>query len=189
MISFKKERLGDLGEVFSGGTPSTKNDSFWNGNIPWITPKDLSGYSNKRIARGERNITEQGLQKSSAKLIPSGSVLMSSRAPIGYVAISSNPVTTNQGMKSIKPDPEKIDAEYLFYWIKSNLNYILGKASGSTFKELSGTSFKNLLVDLPEIKIQKQIACVLSFIDNKIECNDRINDNLRHILYCPAFIR
>ena len=181
MISFKKERLGDLGEVFSGGTPSTKNDSFWNGNIPWITPKDLSGYSNKRIARGERNITEQGLQKSSAKLIPSGSVLMSSRAPIGYVAISSNPVTTNQGMKSIKPDPEKIDAEYLFYWIKSNLNYILGKASGSTFKELSGTSFKNLLVDLPEIKIQKQIACVLSFIDNKIECNDRINDNLLKI--------
>ena len=94
---WQKIKLEDVGDVIGGGTPSTKNYDFWNGNIPWLTPKDLSGYNNRYISKGERNITKQGLQNSSTKMLPKGTVLLTSRAPIGYLAIAENEVCTNQG--------------------------------------------------------------------------------------------
>ena len=177
-----KYKLGQLGTVYSGGTPSTKNAEFWDGDIAWITPKDLAGYSKKKISKGERNITDAGLSGSSANLIPAGSVLMSSRAPIGYVAIANNELSTNQGFKSINCDERICLNEYIYYWIKSNIEYIKSKANGSTFKEISGSSFKNLDVDVPDLETQKKIVRVLSVLDQKIELNNQQNDTLFNII-------
>lgn len=177
-MEFTKYKLKELGTVYSGGTPSTKNDEYWDGNIPWITPKDLSGYKSKYISSGERSITELGLQKSSAILIPKKSVLMSSRAPIGYVVINKNEVTTNQGFKSINCNEDKCLNEYMYYWIKNNVDYITSKSNGSTFKEISGTSFKELIVNVPSLVNQIKTVDILGKIDKKIELNNEINNNL-----------
>lgn len=96
----KSYKIDEIGKVVAGGTPSTKISSYWDGNISWITPKDLSNFSVKYITHGERNISEKGLNNSSAKLIPKNSVLLSSRAPIGYIAIASKELATNQGFKN-----------------------------------------------------------------------------------------
>ena len=106
MSSWKECKLGDVAEIIGGGTPSTSNNEFWNGNIPWLTPRDLTGYSKVYISHGERFITESGLKNSSAKLMPKGTVLLTSRAPIGYVVIAENGICTNQGFKSLVPNFE-----------------------------------------------------------------------------------
>ena len=98
--------IGKITQVVGGGTPSSSVEEYYeNGNIPWISPADLSGYSDIYISRGKKNITELGLEKSSARLLPKDTVCLSSRAPIGYVAIASNPISTNQGFKSFLPSP------------------------------------------------------------------------------------
>lgn len=177
MTDWQKIKLGDISEVIGGGTPSTKNYDFWNGDIPWLTPKDLSGYNNRYISRGERNITKLGLQNSSARLLPKGSVLLTSRAPIGYVAIAKNDVCTNQGFKSLVLK-KGYCSEFFYYLLKNNIEYIIGMGSGSTFAEISGTQVKNLEFTVPTLDIQKKIAEVLSALDDKIELNNKINNNL-----------
>ena len=177
MTKWQKIKLGDIAEVIGGGTPSTKNYDFWNGDIPWLTPKDLSGYSNRYISRGERNITEQGLQNSSARILPKGTVLLTSRAPIGYLAIAEAEVCTNQGFKSIVLKNGN-SPEFFYYLLKNNIEYIIGMGSGSTFAEISGGQVKNLEFNIPPLEIQKKIAGVLSALDDKIELNNKINQNL-----------
>jgi len=150
-------RLGEIGEIISGGTPSTSNDNYWNGNISWITPADLSNYKEKYISRGKRNISIEGLENSSAKIICKGSVLFSSRAPIGYVVISEKEVTTNQGFKSISPYIENSE-HYIYYFLLAEKENISLKASGTTFKELSGTEFGKIFIPLPPLAEQKRIV-------------------------------
>lgn len=177
MNKWQKIKLSDVCEVIGGGTPSTKNYDFWNGNIPWLTPKDLSGYSNRYISKGERNITKEGLQNSSTRMLPKGSVLLTSRAPIGYVAIAKNDVCTNQGFKSLVLK-EGYCSEFFYYLLKNNIEYIVGMGSGSTFAEISGTQVKNLEFTIPPLDIQQKIAEVLGALDDKIELNNKINNNL-----------
>ena len=150
-------RLGEIGEIISGGTPSTSNDNYWNGNISWITPADLSNYKEKYISRGKRNISIEGLENSSAKIICKGSVLFSSRAPIGYVVISGKEVTTNQGFKSISPYIENSE-HYIYYFLLAEKENISLKASGTTFKELSGTEFGKIFIPLPPLSEQRRIV-------------------------------
>ena len=173
-----KYKLGDLGKTYSGGTPSVKVAEYWDGNIPWITPKDLKEYPRKRISYGERNISKEGLSHSGASLIPKGAVLMSSMAPIGYVAIAGNDITTNQGFKSIYCDEDKCLNEFIYYWIKNNTDYIKSMSNGSTFNEISGGSFKDLDIELPNIITQKKIVRILSALDKKIESNREQNNIL-----------
>ena len=117
-------RLGDITSVISVGTPKTNIDTYYlNGTILWITPKDLSEYKEKYISFGDRNITEEGLNNSSARLMPKNTLLLSSRALIGYVAISNNEVTTNQGFKSFIPSI-CYNSEYLYYYLKSSKEYL-----------------------------------------------------------------
>ena len=179
MIVWKDCVLSELGTIIGGATPSTKDSSnYENGTIPWITPKDLSDYTERFISRGERNITEKGLKSCSAQIMPKNSVLFTSRAPIGYVAIAANEVCTNQGFKSIVPN-ENTDFMFLYYLLKFNKDNIENLGSGTTFKEVSGNTMKNVKVRIPEDKtVQKKIAALLSSIDDKIELNKRINDNL-----------
>ena len=179
MGNWIKCRIADLGDVIGGATPSTKNPSnYKNGTIPWITPKDLSGFSGRYIKCGKRNITVEGLNSCSTQLLPKHSVLFSSRAPIGYVAIAENPVCTNQGFKSVVPNPNT-DYMFLYYLLLYNKETIEHMGSGTTFKEVSGSTMRNIDVYVPEnIEEQRQIANILSSFDEKIETNSKINDNL-----------
>lgn len=179
MSEWKTYKLSKIGSVVGGATPSTTVDAYYNGDIPWLTPKDLSNFHERYIERGERNITKSGLNSCSAQLLPARSVLFSSRAPIGYVAIAKNPIATNQGFKSIIPNPEKVDSLFLYYLLKYNKDNIEAMGSGTTFKEVSGATMKNIEVYLPEdLDEQRRIAGILGSLDDKIELNRRINANL-----------
>lgn len=173
-------KISDIGTVVGGATPSTKKAEYYEGgNIAWITPKDLSTFSGRYIQRGEKSITETGLKSCSTQLLPQNTVLFSSRAPIGYVAIAANEVCTNQGFKSVIPN-EVTDPLFLFYLLKYNKDKIEGMGSGTTFKEVSGNTMKNIVVKVPVDKeIQTKIASLLGSIDDKIEENERINKNLK----------
>lgn len=177
---WKYLKINNCAEVVGGGTPSTKNNEYWDGEIPWITPKDLSKNSSKYIFKGERNITKVGLKNSSAKILPINSLLFSSRAPIGYLAINKEPLTTNQGFKSLILKKE-FDVEFFYYLFKDRAEYIKSFASGSTFQEVSGSVVKNLSFLIPDIKEQKNISNILSKIDQKIEINKKINQTLEEI--------
>lgn len=178
MDKWIKVKISDLGQVVGGATPSTKKDEYYNGDIAWITPKDLSDFKCRYISRGERNITKAGMDSCSTQLLPKNTVLFSSRAPIGYVAIAENEMCTNQGFKSVIPN-ENIDCLFLYYLLKFNKDKIEAMGSGTTFKEVSGSTMRNIEVTIPESKkVQIRIAAILDAIDSKIENNIKINNNL-----------
>jgi type I restriction enzyme S subunit len=164
-----------LGQIVGGGTPSTKKNGYWNGGIAWITPADLSGYTDKYISHGSRNITQNGLSSSSAVIMPMGSVLMSSRAPIGYCVITTNEVCTNQGFKSVVPYITATN-EYLYYYLLATVEEIQSRASGTTFKEISGIEFGNTIIYLPPPTEQLRIV---SAIEAAYEILDVIISNIR----------
>ena len=142
--------ISDLGAVVGGSTPSkAKPEYYTESGIAWITPKDLSINKSKFISHGENDITELGLRNSSAAIMPEGTVLFSSRAPVGYIAIAAGEVTTNQGFKSVVPKPE-IGTPFVYFFLKHNLPVIEGMASGSTFKEVSGSTMKNIPAVIPD---------------------------------------
>lgn len=179
MVEWKKCTIADLGTVVGGATPSTKKvENYEGGTIAWITPKDLAGYTDRYIWHGERNITDSGLHSCSAKMMPAHSILFSSRAPIGYVAIAGQEMCTNQGFKSVVPN-DNTDYMFLYYLLKYNKDKIETMGSGTTFKEVSGSTMKGIEVTVPEsLDTQRKIASVLSTIDEKIENNEIINENL-----------
>ena len=179
--NWKNIKLSALGDIVGGSTPSTKREDYYNGNISWITPKDLAGYNSRYISRGERNITKAGLDSCSAKIIPKNSILFTSRAPIGYIAIAENEVSTNQGFKSITPNDDT-NFMFLYYLLKYNKNKIESMGSGTTFKEVSGAVMKNIFVYAPEnIDEQESIALTLSCLDDKIELNAQMNKTLEEM--------
>lgn len=148
--NWKQGRISALGTVVGGSTPSkAKPEYYTSQGIAWITPKDLSVNKAKFISHGENDITELGLKNSSASIMPKGTVLFSSRAPIGYIGIAAGEVTTNQGFKSVIPRPE-IGTAFVYYFLKHSLPVIEGMASGSTFKEVSGTTMKNVPAVIPD---------------------------------------
>ena len=179
MGEWKDCLLSDLGTIVGGATPSTKDpENYDQGTIVWITPKDLSDFHGRYISRGERLITKTGLDSCSTQIMPKHSVLFSSRAPIGYVAIANNELCTNQGFKSVVPNDDT-DYLFLYYLLKYNKDTIENLGSGTTFKEVSGATMRNIKVRVPGTKrAQERIASVLGTIDDRIEANDQINDNL-----------
>ena len=151
-------RLNSLGQIVGGGTPKTDNSENWrNGTIPWLTPADMKYVSGRYVSHGERNISEQGLSRSSAQLMPENTIVYSSRAPIGYVAIASNPLSTNQGFKSVVPYFEGV-VLYLYYCLIQRTPEIQSRASGTTFKEISGGEFGLTLIPLPPFTEQSRIV-------------------------------
>ncbi|MDY3124560.1 MAG: restriction endonuclease subunit S [[Actinobacillus] rossii] len=180
MSSWELKKLSEVADIIGGATPKSDVDEYFNGDIPWITPKDLSGYKNRYISKGERNITKLGLENSSAKLLPKGAVLFTSRAPIGYVAIADNEVSTNQGFKSLVLKDGNIP-EFFYYLLKHNVPLFEARATGSTFKEVSGQVVKNTELLIPSIDIQKKIVDLVSPLDEKIELNTQINQTLEQI--------
>ena len=148
--AWQQGTLSDLGTVVGGGTPSKKHPEYYSEHgIPWITPKDLSVDKSKFISHGENDISELGFSNSSAIKMPEGTVLFSSRAPIGYIAIASNTVTTNQGFKSVIPN-NNVGSAFMYFFLKQTLPIIDGMASGSTFKEISGSGMKSVPAVIPD---------------------------------------
>lgn len=162
--------ISDLGTVVGGSTPSKAKPEYYTGSgIAWITPKDLSINKSKFISHGENDITELGLRNSSASLMPEGTVLFSSRAPIGYIAIAAGEVTTNQGFKSVVPKPE-IGTPFVYFFLKNTLPVIEGMASGSTFKEVSGNTMKNVPAVIPDAETLAKFSdfCAPIFAQQRI---------------------
>lgn len=150
--------LATIGEIVGGGTPTSDNPHYWSTQgIKWLTPADLNGLKGKYISSGARDITIDGLSNSSAKLMPKGTVLFSSRAPIGYVAISNNELATNQGFKSCVPYIKE-SAEYIYYFLLSAAKKIDEMASGTTFKEVSGAVVSKVLLPFPPLNEQLKIV-------------------------------
>jgi type I restriction enzyme, S subunit len=169
-VSLKsKHTVEDLFEVASGSTPSTSVDSYWSSNgsgIKWITPKDLSALENSYISTTERKITKEGLNSCSARLIPKGSIILSSRAPIGYVAVMEDEMACNQGCKALIPrKPQEVDPLYFYYLFLTKEKELNNLGSGSTFKELSKTKLEEFKIEVHDIKEQKKIADQLDQAD------------------------
>ena len=162
--------ISDLGTVVGGSTPSkAKPEYYTESGIAWITPKDLSINKSKFVSHGENDITELGLKNSSAAIMPEGTVLFSSRAPIGYIAIAAGEVTTNQGFKSVVPKPG-IGTPFVYFFLKNTLPVIEGMASGSTFKEVSGSTMKNVPAVIPDAETLAKFSdfCAPIFAQQRI---------------------
>ena len=162
--------ISDLGAVVGGSTPSkAKPEYYTESGIAWITPKDLSINKSKFVSHGENDITELGLKNSSAAIMPEGTVLFSSRAPIGYIAIAAGEVTTNQGFKSVVPKPV-IGTPFVYFFLKNTLPVIEGMASGSTFKEVSGSTMKNVPAVIPDAETLAKFSdfCAPIFAQQRI---------------------
>ena len=176
--------LSELGDIVAGGTPSkAKPEYYTNNGIAWLTPKDLSAKCNKFTAGGETDITEDGYRNSSAKLMPRGSVLFSSRAPIGYISIAKGDICTNQGFKSVVPT--YAGTAYLYYWLCENTEAIEAQASGSTFKEASGSLMRSFPALVPEKSVidsfEKELSPILNeqeILEEEINHAEQIRDSL-----------
>lgn len=186
-------KLKALVDIKNGSTPSTKQQTFYNGDINWITPKDLSSKKQKYVLSGARNITIEGYQSCSTSLLPVGTVLMSSRAPIGLLAIAGKELCTNQGFKNLIPKNGIIDSEYLFYYLKTRVDDIADLGTGTTFKEVSKTEVENFEVNVEvDLITQKKTAKILSDLDLKIELNNEINgelESMAQLIYDYWFVQ
>ena len=160
-MSWPTVEVGSVAEIVSGSTPSTATSDYWGGDIPWATPADLAKLDSKLISSTPRTLTDQGLAASSARLLPVGSVLFSSRAPIGHVAINAVPMATNQGFKSFVPDAAVLSADFLYWWLKSNTVFLQGLGVGATFKEVSKSIVERVKIPLPPLPEQRRIASIL----------------------------
>jgi type I restriction enzyme, S subunit len=175
--------MGDIADVVGGGTPKASDPAnFAARGHPWITPADLSGYRDVYIRRGSRDLSDEGLRTSSAKLVPTGTVLMSSRAPIGYLAVASNPIATNQGFRSFICKPG-IHPEFVYYWLMYSRDLIEEMGSGSTFTEVSGSRCKEIPFRFPPFSEQKRIAAKVE------ELLARVNAARERLARVPAVLK
>ena len=167
--------LGKLGAIVGGGTPSSKESSYWNGSILWATPTEITNLQGRYISKTSRKITKAGLKNSSAKLHPAGTILITSRASIGHPAINVVPMSTNQGFQSLIPN-ENLDTEYGYQLLLHNKASLERLSSGSTFLEISSKEVKKIEVVLPPLPEQKKIASILTAIEEMIEdTQEKIN--------------
>jgi hypothetical protein len=174
---WREVRVGDVATVIGGGTPPSRDDGNFGGDIPWITPKDLTTHQGRYIAAGARSLSEAGLANSSAKLLPKDAVLISSRAPIGLVAVAAQPLATNQGVRSLVFDDTQ-DPVFWYYLLRQSTAVLDAHANGSTFREISGGSIAKLTFTVPSLAWQRRIAATLNRVDRLIEHNLALNEVL-----------
>ena len=152
--------LGDVCEVVNGGTPKTKVDEYWGMPHAWVTPAEMGRLDSPFIRTTKRTLSDKGLEKSSASLLPEYSVILSSRAPIGHLVINETPMATNQGCRGLVPH-EKLHYKFLYYFLLFNVRLLNDLGTGATFKELSATKLKKVLMPIPTIAEQKRIVAIL----------------------------
>ena len=152
--------LGEVATVVNGGTPKSAVGEYWNGGVPWITPKDMGGLSSPMVSETPRTISEAGLANCSARLVPPASIIMSTRAPIGYLAINERPMAFNQGCLGIVPLPV-LDTHYARYFLEGSRQALHDLGTGATFPELSASALKAFPIPLPPLEEQRRIVAVL----------------------------
>lgn len=172
-------QIGYLGYVVGGGTPKTEIKEYWGNDYSWITPKDMKSFTDKYIDVGSRSISELGLKNSSAQLIPSGAVMCSSRAPIGYLGISKNELTTNQGFKTLVP-LGNIDPEYVYYYLMARVDELKKSGDGTTFSEISGADLAKFHIALPSVEEQHRIVKKIESLFEKLETIRPLEDELNN---------
>lgn len=155
--------LGKCCEVVSGATPRRDRQEYWDGDIPWVTPKELGSLEDTVLRQTEESITEAGFKSCSTRMLPAGSVLFSSRAPIGLVAIAGIELCTNQGFKSFIPGPD-VDSGYLYWWLKHHAAAIAQRGNGTTFAEISKEGIERVPIALP-LAEQRRVAAVLNRVE------------------------
>ena len=165
-------RLDECCEIIAGATPSTSESTFWGGDVCWATPKDLSNLDGTFISDTPRKLTAAGLQSCAASVLPAHSVLFSSRAPIGHVAINTVPMATNQGFKSFIPKAGRIVSEFLYWWLRYNRAYLESLGNGATFKEVSKAIVSRVEIALPPLEEQRRIAAILDQAET-VRCQRR----------------
>ena len=176
---WEKTKIGDIAIVVGGGTPDTNTSQYWNGKIQWFTPSEIG--RNKYVYNSVRTISEEGLNKSSAKLLPIGTILLSSRATVGECSINKKECTTNQGFQSLIPK-ENISNEFVYYLIQTKRKDLIRKSCGSTFLEISANEVRKIVVSIPTIKEQDKIAKLLSLLDERIATQNKIIDKLQSLI-------
>nr|WP_315174953.1 restriction endonuclease subunit S [uncultured Flavobacterium sp.] len=176
-IDWEVKKIKEIGDVSSGGTPDTTKVRYWNGDINWCTPTDITALKNKFLGNTKTKITEEGLKSSSAKILPPFSIIVCTRATIGKAAINTVPMSTNQGFKNIVP--KNIDTDFLYYKILSEEKGLMKIANGSTFLEVSKTDFDNFQIAVPPLPEQQKIASILSTWDVAIDSCKVIIEELK----------
>ena len=175
---WEETKIGDIAIVVGGGTPDTNTSQYWNGKIQWFTPSEIG--RNKYVYNSVRTISEDGLNKSSAKLLPIGTILLSSRATVGECSINKKECTTNQGFQSLIPK-ENISNEFVYYLIQTKRKDLIRKSCGSTFLEISANEVRKIVVSIPTIKEQDKIAKLLSLLDERIATQNKIIEDLKKL--------
>lgn len=178
--AWHQSTIGEEVQVVGGSTPSTKEPAFWNGEYPWVTPKDFSNLQDKVLTRSERTITQEGLHTISSGQLPVGTVLLSSRAPVGYLAIAKIPVSINQGFIAMKCN-KTLSPSYVLQWAEQSMEKIKNRASGTTFAEISKANFRPLDVLVPTDKILKEYERTAGAFYSKITSNVIENESLANI--------
>jgi type I restriction enzyme S subunit len=160
--------LGDIAEVIGGGTPSTTIAEYWDGDIVWLTPTEITSQDGKVVSDSIRKITDMGFKNSGAQMLPRDSVILTSRASVGYVALAGRELCTNQGFQSLIPK-QSVLAKFLMFWIQQNRPEFESRSAGSTFKEISKSNVKSIKLQLPSLPEQKRIVDLISSVDSYIE--------------------
>ena len=172
-------KLGDVAMVVGGGTPDTNNHKYWNGDIQWFTPSEIG--RDKYVTNSLRTISEEGLNKSSAKLLPIGTILLSSRATVGECSINKVECTTNQGFQSLIPR-EYFSKEFVFYLMQTKRKELIRKSCGSTFLEISANEVRKIKIAVPTSKEQEKISKLLALLDERISTQNKIIDKLQSLI-------
>ena len=174
--NWELKTLSEVGDIIGGGTPNTTKEEYWNGDILWVIPSEVTSLPTKYLYTTERKITELGLKNSSAKIIKPNSLIICTRATIGDCCINRNEVSTNQGFKSIIPN-ENYDVVFLYYLISNSKQKLISKASGTTFLEISKSNLANLTFNFPPLEEQKRIASALSKVDAYLENTIKLTES------------
>lgn len=169
--SWDDVKVGELVDIKGGGTPSTKNSSFWGGDIVWSSPRDLANQRCHFLMRTDKTITKQGLLKISSGMLPAGTLLLSSRAPIGYIAFAGVDMAINQGYIAFLPKA-KLSNYFMYFWLKNNIQKIKDSANGSTFLEISKTAFRNIYIKQPNQLLHNKFQYEAMIILDKIRDNE-----------------
>ena len=172
-----KYRLAEIVDLIGGGTPKTSNPDYWNGTIPWLSVKDF-GNDYRFVYKTEKYITELGLKNSSTKLLNKGDIIISARGTVGEIATIPYPMAFNQSCYGLRAKKEIVDEDFLYYLIKHNVRILKKNTHGSVFDTITRDTFEGIEVDIPSLDNQEKIASILNDFDEKIELNNKINNNL-----------